>query len=92
MSGLHVKDVDCLLTLVHAHTDTWTHTHTHTYWNMLCPLRAKSIKNQVTVNLELSAEEWKRRFEREKTRADKLQALVERMQAELDRWRRGGWG
>ena len=46
----------------------------------------------MTVNLELSAEEWKKRFEREKTRADKLQALVEKMQAELDRWRRGGRG
>ena len=46
----------------------------------------------MTVNLELSAEEWKKRFEREKTRADKLQVLVEKMQAELDRWRRGGQG
>ena len=46
----------------------------------------------MTVNLELSAEEWKKRFEREKTRADKLQVLVEKMQAELDRWRRGGRG
>jgi kinesin family protein 5 len=41
------------------------------------------------VNLELSAEEWKRRYEREKDRADRLQALVQKLQEELNRWRSG---
>ncbi|XP_050685990.1 kinesin heavy chain-like isoform X4 [Eriocheir sinensis] len=51
--------------------------------------RAKTIKNCVTVNEELTAEEWKRRYNKEKEKSTKLKAQVERMEAELERWRRG---
>ncbi|KAK7061163.1 Kinesin-1 heavy chain [Halocaridina rubra] len=51
--------------------------------------RAKTIKNCVSVNEELTAEEWKRRFTKEREKNTKLKAQVERMEAELERWRRG---
>ena len=51
--------------------------------------RARSIKNKVSVNLELSAEEWKRRYEKEKDKSDRLQELVKKLQEELNRWRAG---
>lgn len=51
--------------------------------------RAKTIKNVVTVNEELTAEEWKRRFEREREKCQRLRATVERQEAELRRWRTG---
>ncbi|CAG0907148.1 unnamed protein product, partial [Darwinula stevensoni] len=51
--------------------------------------RAKTIKNVVTVNEELTAEEWKRRYERERDKVSRLRAQLDRMQAELSRWRGG---
>ncbi|KAK3865873.1 hypothetical protein Pcinc_028540 [Petrolisthes cinctipes] len=51
--------------------------------------RAKTIKNCVCVNEELTAEEWKRRYNKEKEKSTKLKAQVERMEAELARWRSG---
>ncbi|XP_064087210.1 kinesin heavy chain-like isoform X1 [Macrobrachium nipponense] len=51
--------------------------------------RAKTIKNCVSVNEELTAEEWKRRFAKEREKNTKLKAQVERMEAELERWRKG---
>ncbi|XP_014673073.1 PREDICTED: kinesin heavy chain-like [Priapulus caudatus] len=51
--------------------------------------RAKTIKNCVTVNEELTAEEWKRRYERERDKVLRLRVQLARAEAELARWRDG---
>ncbi|CEF65719.1 Kinesin heavy chain [Strongyloides ratti] len=51
--------------------------------------RAKTIKNVVVVNEELSAEEWKRRYERERDKVSRLKNHLLLVEAELKRWRSG---
>lgn len=51
--------------------------------------RAKCIKNSVTVNEELTAEEWKRRWEREREKVARLKGQLSRAELELERWRQG---
>lgn len=41
------------------------------------------------MNEELTAEEWKRRYEREKEKSARLRGKVEKLEAELSRWRQG---
>ncbi|CAH1790380.1 unnamed protein product [Owenia fusiformis] len=51
--------------------------------------RAKTIKNVVQINEELTAEEWKRRYEKEKEKNAKLKAMLVKYELELNKWRSG---
>ncbi|XP_078018879.1 kinesin-1 heavy chain-like isoform X1 [Epinephelus lanceolatus] len=51
--------------------------------------RAKTIKNQVSLNVELTAEQWKKKWEKEKEKNKTLRSTVTWLEAELNRWRSG---
>ncbi|XP_044753424.1 kinesin heavy chain isoform X2 [Coccinella septempunctata] len=51
--------------------------------------RAKTVKNVVCVNEELTAEEWKRRYEREKEKVARLKGICEKLEKEISLWRSG---
>ncbi|KHJ88955.1 kinesin motor domain protein [Oesophagostomum dentatum] len=51
--------------------------------------RAKTIKNVVQVNEELTAEEWKRRYEKERDKVTRLSTVLQALNLEMTRWRAG---
>lgn len=44
------------------------------------------MKNVITINEELTAEEWKRRYEKEKEKCNRYKTKCDTLQAELNRY------
>lgn len=43
----------------------------------------------MVINEELTAEEWKRRYEKERDKVSQLRGILQKMEFELKRWRCG---
>ncbi|XP_070842136.1 kinesin-1 heavy chain-like [Chaetodon trifascialis] len=51
--------------------------------------RAKTVKNTVCLNVELTAEQWKSKWEKEREKNKTLKNTVTWLETELNRWRSG---
>ncbi|CAH8868565.1 unnamed protein product [Trichobilharzia szidati] len=60
---------------------------TETKSTLMFGMRAKTIKNLVSVNVEITADEWRRRYEQEKEEYAKSRAIVSHQKSETERWR-----
>jgi len=54
---------------------------------MMFGVRAKTIKNSVQANVELTADQWRKKYEKERDRAKQFANMVAHLEKELTRWR-----